>query len=118
MWLKIQEFSALLNRAISEYAVRGRAYAVQEYEYRSALSKRLVELRAEGMAVTHLLDIAKGESEIAKLRMERDIAESLYKSCQEAINGYKVQIRILEGQLQREWGRTDESYHFGRESGV
>lgn len=63
-----------------------------------------MELRAEGMAVTHLLDIAKGESEIAKLRMERDIAESLYKSCQEAINGYKVQIRILEGQLQREWG--------------
>ena len=67
---------------------------------------RLTVLRAEGQPVTHLLDIAKGEEEIAKLRMERDIAESLYDSAVEAINAQKLKIRILEGQLSREWGNT------------
>lgn len=68
-----------------------------------ALSKRLTELRAEGAAVTHLADIAKGEEQIAKLRFERDIAESMYQSCLEAINVYKLKLRTLENQFAREW---------------
>ena len=79
------EFNDVINIATKD----GNAVVLSEDEYNGCLL---------------YTSIAKGESEIAKLRMERDIAESLYKSCQEAINGYKVQIRILEGQLQREWG--------------
>ena len=47
---------------------------------------------------------SKGEEEIARLRLERDIAESLYESAQEAINVQKLKIRVLENQLSREWG--------------
>lgn len=104
LWREITYLSDTLEKAIRELRERGAAYAHAEYKYRMALSKRLTELRAEGKAVTHLSDIAKGEPEVAKLRLERDITESIYKSCLEGINVYKVKIRVLEGQLQREWG--------------
>lgn len=106
LWDEIMTEQALLDRAVQELKPRGRKKAETEREYTMALSKRLTVLRAEGQPVTHLLDIAKGEEDIAKLRMERDIAESLYDSAVEAINAQKLKIRILEGQLSREWGNT------------
>lgn len=106
LWDEIMTEQALLDRAVQELKPRGRKKAETEREYRMALSKRLTVLRAEGQPVTHLLDIAKGEEYIANLRMERDIAESLYDSAVEAINAQKLKIRILEGQLSREWGNT------------
>ena len=31
------------------------------------------------------------------------IAETLYKSCQEAINSYKLQMKILQEQIEKEY---------------
>lgn len=104
LWNEINAEITLIDRAITELKERGRVRAETEYKYRMALSKRLTALRAEGNPVTHLADIAKGEPVIAKLRLERDIAESLYESCSEAINVYKIKIRVMENQLSREWG--------------
>lgn len=87
-----------LNR---EDGKRPKRSASTEWRYLKGLPSS-----ARGQPVTHLLDIAKGEEDIAKLRMERDIAESLYDSAVEAINAQKLKIRILEGQLSREWGNT------------
>lgn len=104
LWQEIMDEQRLLDRAVRELKPRGKKLAQAEHDYRVALSKRLLILRAEGNAVTHLADIAKGEPEIAELRLQRDIAESLYQSAQESINVQKLKIRILEGQLSREWG--------------
>lgn len=104
MWEEIQKYSNLLETAITEMKARSKDKAKKEYLYRMELSKRLTELRAEGQAVTHLADIARGEPAIAKLRYERDISQGLYDSAQEAINVYKIRLRVLENQFAREWG--------------
>lgn len=106
MWDEIEKLMADLQKTLSEYKKYNKDYALKEYRYRTALSKRLVELRAEGQAVTHLADIARGEEEIAKLRFERDIAEGLKKSAEEGINYYKLYAKLKESQLSREWGNT------------
>lgn len=106
LWQEILDEQRLLDRTVRELKPRGKARAQAEHDYRVALSKRLLILRAEGNAVTHLADIAKGEPEIAELRLQRDIADSLYQSALESINVQKLKIRILEGQLSREWGAT------------
>ena len=46
-----------------------------------------------------------GIEEVADLRCMRDVAQTIYEANKEAINVLKLQIRILESQLQREWGR-------------
>ena len=106
MWNDIEEAINELNKTLSEYKNIQKDYALKEYRYRTALSKRLLELRADGQAVTHLADIARGMEDIAKLRFERDIAKGLVKSAEEGINFYKLKIRELEAQHSREWGAT------------
>ena len=56
--------------------------------------------------MTIISDICRGDAEIARLRLERDIAQTVYESAKEAIQGYKLQIRILDAQLEREWSRA------------
>ena len=68
-----------LNYAIKELGVRGQAKAKAERDYRVALAKKMLELRAEGTPVTIISDLCRGDEEIARLKMERDIAESLYE---------------------------------------
>jgi hypothetical protein len=95
-----------LEVAVVEMSKRSIDLARKEYSYRVALSKRLTELRAEGQPVTHLADIAKGEEKVANLRSERDIARGLFDSSKEAINMYKLRIKVLESEYEREWGAT------------
>lgn len=104
MWNYIETAMDDLQKTLSNYKEYQKDYAKKEYNYRTALSKELVRLRAEGQAVTHLADIAKGKEEIALLRFERDIAEGLVKSAEEGINFYKLKIRELEAQYSREYG--------------
>ena len=104
MWNYIETVMDDLQKTLSNYKEYQKDYAKKEYNYRTALSKELVRLRAEGQAVTHLADIAKGKEEIAMLRLERDIAEGLVKSAEEGINFYKLKIRELEAQYSREYG--------------
>lgn len=104
MWNDIEQAMDDLQKTLSNYKEYQKDYAKKEYNYRTALSKELVRLRAEGQAVTHLADIARGKEEIAMLRFERDISEGLVKSAEEGINFYKLKIRELESQYSREYG--------------
>nr|DAE93859.1 MAG TPA: hypothetical protein [Caudoviricetes sp.]DAJ00708.1 MAG TPA: hypothetical protein [Caudoviricetes sp.] len=99
----VGEKTALLDAAIRQLGKRGQAYAEAESNYRMALSKAILEERANGTPVTIISDICKGKSDIAKLRFQRDCAEVVYKSAMEAINSYKLQIRIMDAQIEREW---------------
>lgn len=101
---EIGQKSRLLDTAIKELGIRGRAYAQAERDYRIAMSRKVLEEREKGTPVTIISDICRGNPEIAKLRFDRDCAEVVYKSALEAINGYKLQIRILDAQVEREWG--------------
>ena len=56
--------------------------------------------------MTIISDICRGTPEIAKLKFERDVAEVNYKAAMEAINVYKLQIKIYENQIDREWNRS------------
>ena len=44
--------------------------------------------------------------EVASKRFNRDVKQAVYQANLEAINSIKLQIRVIESQLQREWGAT------------
>jgi hypothetical protein len=58
------------------------------------------------MAVTLINQIVYGIPEVAKKRCNRDIAQTMYTVAQENINSIKLQIRILESQVNREWSNN------------
>lgn len=101
---QIGEKSALLDAAVRQLGKRGMAYAQAEMEYKVALSRKIMEEREKGTPVSIISDLCRGDPAIAKLRFERDCAEVVYKSALEAINSIKLQIRIMDSQVAREWG--------------
>jgi hypothetical protein len=100
---ELKELRDLLNKANAEFKNRGRNYAEAYKNYRILVAQKLLQLKAEGMPVTIAYDIARGDEIVASAKAQEIIAESLYESCKEAINSYKLQIKILEGQIRGEW---------------
>lgn len=100
---RMKNLNDLLTAALSEYKVRGIEYAKAFKKYRTLLSQKLLELKAEGMPVTIAYDVARGIKEVADAKEQEIITECLYKSCQEAINTYKLQIKILQAQITTEY---------------
>ena len=98
--------TATLNKAIDVLAVNGRERAKAEMEYRIALRQEILREREKGTPVTIISDVCRGEPVIADLKFKRDVAESVHQANLEAINVWKLEIRVLESQLAREWGRA------------
>lgn len=100
---KMNKLNTALTDVLSEFKERGINYAKAYKDYRIKLAQKLLQLKAEGMPVTIAYDIARGDEEVAKAKEQEIITETLYKSCQEAINTYKLQIKILQEQMNKDY---------------
>ncbi len=101
---EVQDLTTKLASSINQMAKYGKELAEAESDYKITLRQEALQLRAEkNMPVTLIQQVVYGVPEVAKKRMSRDIAETMYKTSQEYINTLKLRIRVLEGQLQREW---------------
>ena len=85
-----------LDTCIKQLRKTGTAYAEAERAYK-------VLLRDEGMAVGMIDKVILGIPSVAEARFKRDIAEVVYKANQDAIQSIKLQLRLLDNQIQREW---------------
>ena len=104
LWTELLEKRKLLDKAIETLASNGYDLAAKERDYKIAINKKALQLRAEDTPVTLINTIIYGYEDIAALRFERDTAEVKYNANLEYINTIKLQIRILENQLSREFG--------------
>ena len=106
LWVELNEKRALLDKAIETLASNGYDLASKERDYKIAINKKALELRAEDTPVTLINTIIYGYEDIAKLRFERDTAQVKYNANNEYIMALKLQIKILNEQLNKEWGNT------------
>jgi hypothetical protein len=107
LWEEITHTTNTMEMAIRELKERGKTLAKAEYDYQTTAAEKVLVLRTESIPVTIIDKLVKGDTNVATMRMQRDIAEVLYKSCLEGINVYKLKLRILENQYQREWGAKE-----------
>jgi len=105
----LQQETKILSASINRLTQTGRAAAQADHDYRVALAQKILILRADGMQATLMSDVCRGDKEIAKLRLERDISQTIYQANLEVINACKLKIRIMDSQLSREWGRPENS---------
>jgi len=106
----LNDLSNLLNRinqAINTLAKNGQRKAEAEMNYRIALADKLLIEREKGTQMSIINDVSRGDRAIARLKFDRDTAEVVYDANIEAINAWKLEARLMEGQIQREWGRSD-----------
>jgi hypothetical protein len=93
-----------LDASIKQLRKNGTAYAEAEKAYKILLRTECLKLKDEGMAIGMIDKTCYGIPSVAEARFKRDIAETVYKANQEAINSIKLQMRLIESQLNREWG--------------
>lgn len=103
LYNELQEKCRLLDNSIKMLRKTGSEYAKAYTDYRVALAKELVKLKDEGYAITLAGDIARGKSEIAHLKFEEISKEAIYKANMESINVLKLEIKIIQEQLNKEW---------------
>lgn len=100
----LNDLTKQLNHKVKILRSYGKDEAEKTKAYNVALASEITKLKAEGVPATIVEKIAKGN--IAKIIFDRDLARVMYETAQEDINATKLQIRVLESQIQREWSQS------------
>ena len=100
---ELAQKSKELEIALKQLRKTGSEYAKAERDYKVLLRQEVLKLRADGEAIGVISLICYGIPSVAEARFNRDVKEATYKANQEAINTLKLQIRLIENQLQREY---------------
>ena len=92
-----------LDKSVLELRQSGTEYAEAERNYKVLLRQECLKLRDEGMAIGMIDKTCYGIPSVAEARFKRDVAEAVYRANMEAINSLKLQMRLIENQISREW---------------
>ena len=103
LYQELQNKQKQLDISIKKLRESGTNYAQAERDYKVKLREECLKLRDDGMAIGMIDKTCYGIPSVAELRFQRDVAEAVYKANQEAINSLKLQMRLIEGQISREW---------------
>lgn len=104
LYTEIQEKTKQLEMSLKELRKSGSSYAQAERDYKILLRQECLKLRDDGMAIGMIDKTCYGIPSVAEARFKRDVAQTIYTANMEAINTLKLELRLLENQLQREWG--------------
>lgn len=104
--LELQQKIKELQTSIKELRTSGTNYAKSERDYKILLRQECLKLRDEGMAIGMIDKTCYGIPSVADARYKRDVSEAVYKANIEAINSIKLQLRIIENQINREFGNN------------
>lgn len=107
LYQELQQKTTQLDYSVKQLRENGTAYAQAEKDYKVLLRQECLKLRDEGMAVGMIDKTCYGIPSVAEARFRRDVAEAVYKANQEAINSLKLQMRLMENQISREWGKNE-----------
>lgn len=103
LMLEMSRLQSQLNTSVKQLRLTGTDYAQAEKDYKILLRQEVLKMRDEGMAIGLIDKTCYGILSVAEARFKRDVAEAVYKANQDAINSIKLQIRILDNQIAREW---------------
>lgn len=107
LYEEITRLTKELDTAVKMLRRTGTELAEAEKQYKICLRQEALKLRSEkNMPVTLINQIIYGVPEVANLRFDRDVKEAVYEANLESINSTKLKLRILENQLNREWGQA------------
>ncbi len=82
---KCRQAAVAQSHAEDAYLAAARDFAAKEEAYRKALAAEIVKTHADGVAWSTAPDLARGDETVARLRMERDIAEGVREAMEQAL---------------------------------
>ncbi|MCR3759182.1 hypothetical protein KYB31_09290 [Clostridium felsineum] len=89
--------SKRLDKGVDYITQKAKEFASAEKEYRIALSKEIAKLKSEGMSVTLIPDVARGN--VAELKFQRDLAEQTYKASRDMLQALSNELSAMQSIL-------------------
>lgn len=108
LYNELQHKIKQLETSVKMLRQNGTDLSQKEHDYKIKVFEKVFQMKEEGTPATLINLVIYGDKEVAKLRLDRDIAEVLYNANQESINSIKLQLRLIEAQLSREYGAKNE----------
>ena len=93
-----------LDKSMRLLRQHGNDFAQAEHDYQVIKAQTVLVMKSNGCPVTEINMSIKGQPAVAEAMLKRDIAKVMYEANQEHINVKKLDIRVLENQIAREWG--------------
>lgn len=106
LYNELQIKTKQLEMSIKTLRQSGTSYAEAERDYKILLRTECLKLRDEGMAIGMIDKTCYGIPSVAEARFKRDVAKAVYTANLEAINSIKLQMRLIENQLGREFSAS------------
>jgi len=98
----------LLQSKNDELLVLSEKRAQAERDYNVAVAKKTLQLKADGHAISLITTVCKGDKIVSDLKYDCDVADGVYRACQEslrdirsAIDCYRSMLSFLKEELQR-----------------
>lgn len=94
-----------LNEGNINLKILGIKKAQAEKAYRIKQAEEILKLKTEKYPATLIMELVKGNEEVAELRLQRDIADSDYHNCISAIDNLRIEIAAITSKLK--WIREE-----------
>ena len=101
--VQVNALNSELTQSIKLLRRNGDAYAQAERDYQVAKAQTVLRMKNAGATVTEIQLSVKGQPEVCEKLFARDVAKVMYEANQEHINTVKLQLRLLDNQIAREW---------------
>lgn len=102
---RLEKCIAALGRGNTQMKTLGLEKAKTERDYKIKQAQEILKLKADKYPATLIMELVKGNEEVAELRLQRDIAESSYFVGLEAMNNLRLEIEIIRSKLT--WLRSE-----------
>ncbi len=103
---QLNKLNSELTQSIKTLRKHGNEFAKAEAEYQVAKAQTVLKMKEEGLSATEINLSIKGQPAVSEKLFARDIARVLYEANQEHINTVKLQLRLIDNQIQREWSNN------------
>lgn len=107
LWETQVQIDRELNEALATLVENGTKACECERLYRIEKAKEILRLKKEGYPVTLIPDIVKGLENVADKDFDRNLADVVYKANIERINIRKLELRLLDDFITKEWSREN-----------
>ena len=101
--VRVEACMRAIRKAQRDADQYGRAMAAAKAAYYSAKDRESFAMLQQGYANTYIQTVIKGRPDVSPALRAYDLADVEYRNANEAIQAYKLVLRVLEAQNEREW---------------
>lgn len=94
---ELYESSKRIEKGSIEIFTLAKEQAEKERDYRKVLAIEIMKLKGEGMSISLINEVAKGN--VADAKFERDLSEAKYTAARDSLKAIAVQVNALQSIL-------------------